>query len=64
MDDLESFERATCRPIDYVVVWQPDGEDPHTRAMLRNLRDRYDLTYVSEPGGHAQVHRRRGGNPC
>jgi len=64
MDDLEQFERITCRPIDYVVVWQPDIENEHTRAMLRNLRDRYVLTYVSRPGGHAQVHKRRGTAPC
>jgi hypothetical protein len=64
MDDLEQYERATSRPIDYILVWQPDPDDPHTQALLRNLRDRYVLTYVSEPGGHAQVYRRQGGIPC
>ena len=64
MDDLEQFERVTCQPIDYVVVWQPDTGDAHTRAMLRNLRDRYVLTYVSQPGGHAQVLQRQGTAPC
>ena len=64
MDDLDDFERATCRVIDYVVVWQPDPDDPHTRAMLRTLRDRYALAYVSQPGGHAHVHRRQGAAPC
>jgi hypothetical protein len=64
MDDLEQFERATCRPIDYVVVWQADPDDQHTQELLRNLRDRYVLTYVSTPGGHVQVHERRGGRPC
>jgi len=64
MDDLEQYERATCRPIDYIVVWQADPEDEHTRAMLRNLRDRYVLTFVSQPGGHAQVHERQGAGPC
>jgi hypothetical protein len=64
IDDLEDFERSTCRPIDYVVVWQPDPDDPHTREMLSSLRDRYALVYVSEPGGRAQVHRRQGAGPC
>ena len=64
MDDLYRFERLTCRPIDYIVVWQADPDDQHTQALLRNLRDRYELTYVSEPAGHAQVYRRRGGSPC
>jgi hypothetical protein len=64
MDDLDQFERATCQPIDFIVVWQANSEDPHTQALLRNLRDRYDLTYVTRPGGHAQVHTRRGPPPC
>jgi hypothetical protein len=64
MDDLARFERATCQPIDYVVVWQADRTDPHTDSLLRNLADRYELTYVSQPGGRAQVHTRRGPPPC
>jgi hypothetical protein len=64
IEDLEQFERATCRPIDYIVVWQADPDDAHTRAMLRSLREHYVLTYVSTPGGHAQVHERVGAGPC
>lgn len=64
MDDLAQFERAICRPIDYVVVWQANPEDEHTQALLRNLRDRYVLTYVSTPAGHVQVYERRGAAPC
>jgi hypothetical protein len=62
--DLEQFERVTCRPIDYIVIWQADPADEHTQAMLRSLRDRYVLTYVSQPGGRAQVHQRQGPAPC
>jgi hypothetical protein len=64
LDDLDQFERATCQPIDYVVVWQANAQDAHTRALLDELAGRYDLTYVSKPGGHAQVHARRGAPPC
>ena len=64
MDDLDQFERATCRPIDYIVIWQANLDNPHTQALLRNLGDRYVLTYVSQPGGHAQVLSRRGDVPC
>jgi hypothetical protein len=64
LEDLERFERMTCRPIDYVVVWQADPRDEHTQALLRMLRGRYELIYASQPGGHAQVHRRRGAGPC
>jgi len=64
MDDLDRFERATCRPIDYVVIWQANRDDQHTQALLRNLADRYRVTYVSQPGGHAQVLTRRGDVPC
>jgi hypothetical protein len=64
MADLEQFERNTCRPIDYVVVWQANPADAHTRMLLQNLADRYVVTYVSQPGGHAQVHTRRGDVPC
>ena len=64
MTDLEQFEQATCLPIDYVVVWQADRNDAHTRALLRDLGTRYDLTYVSRPGSHAQVLTRRGTVSC
>ena len=64
MDDLDQFERATCRPIDYIVIWQPNLDNPHTQALLRNLGDRYVVTYVSQPNGHARVLTRRGDVPC
>jgi hypothetical protein len=64
MADLDQFERATCRPIDYVVIWQANPADAHTQLLLRNLADRYVVTYVSQPGGYAQVHTRRGDVPC
>jgi hypothetical protein len=64
MDDLDQFERATCRPIDYIVAWQANRADPHTQALFRMLDDRYVLTYVSQPGRRAQVLTRRGEVPC
>jgi hypothetical protein len=64
IDDLDQFERAICRPIDYIVVWQAKRDDQRTQALLRNLSDRYAVTYVSQPGGHAQVLTRRGDVPC
>jgi hypothetical protein len=63
MEDLAAFERATCQPIDYVVVWQPDRENPHTRLLLQSLAARYALMYVSE-GGRVRLHARRGEAPC
>lgn len=64
LDDLDQFERATCRPIDYIVIWQANRDDSHTQALLQNLGDHYVLTFVSRPGGHAQVLTRRGDVPC
>lgn len=62
--DLEAFERATCAPIDYIVVWQPDLEDSHTRQMVESLREHWRLVYTSQPGGHAQLHARLSPRPC
>jgi hypothetical protein len=59
IDDLETFERSICRPIDYIVVWQADAEDPHTREMLDSLAEHWRLVYTSQPGGYAQLHERR-----
>jgi hypothetical protein len=64
VDDLDRFERATCRPIDAIVIWQADPDDRHTQTLLRMLADRYVLTYVSQPRGRAEVHKRRGDVPC
>jgi hypothetical protein len=55
LEDLEAYERATCEPIDYIVVWQPDAADAHTREMLDILREHWRLVYVSQPGGYARL---------
>jgi hypothetical protein len=64
LDDIERYEQRTCQPIDYIVVWQADVRDARTRAMLADLEENYRLAYVSEPGGHAQLHVRHAPRPC
>jgi hypothetical protein len=64
MADLDRFERAVCRPVDTIVIWQADPDDQRTKALLRMLADDYVLTYVSQPRGYAEVHKRRGDVPC
>jgi len=63
LEDLEAYERATCEPIDYIIVWQPDAGDPHTRAMLDSLREHWRLVYVSQPGGYARLWEREALTP-
>jgi hypothetical protein len=58
IEDLERYEQASCHPIDYIVVWQADRTDAHTRAMIDSLREHWRLAYVSQPQGYAQLHER------
>jgi hypothetical protein len=62
-EDIENYERATCRAIDYLLVWQPDRTDDYTRAVLRTTADMFTPVYRS-PAGYLEVHRRTAGRPC
>ena len=59
---MARYEKRSDGRVDTVLLWGPQagpGETPAGRAVLRELAERYELRFISEPRGWMRVYRRR-----
>ena len=61
--DLDAYVAATHRPMDYVMIWFSEAQEPGNACVERvrkHLRENYARIY-SSPRNLAQVYRLKGG---
>jgi hypothetical protein len=65
--DIAGYEKQTCSPVDYVLLWQlpgASGLSGNTRTLLDGLGAHYVLTSLSQPRGLVRLYRRQNWTGC